>query len=614
MNATVKMHTHYPKRPASSGNGALSVLLALTVIVVANDEAAEIKSEPAAVGESWVRPELNDPRQVLLSGPLGDALSRGLGRIGQEPYHPAFILADVSFATNRWFTNYSGDISGRFLELASVTSQRGDPQPAALPTVLEQITRFQKPDGHFGAEVNWTNAAELHGPAWDSKIMPIFWGNGRLLLGLTASYVRFGDAKLLASARRLGDFYATTAADVFCDPRRADEYRQAAAYAGAFVTCYFEGMEGLVQLYRLTRDRRYLETALRMADFHEAFDTLPVGHAHGSLSQHEALLMLYEETGQAKYLERVVARWEAATTGGYVSPAGGVMEKFVVSGYARDEGCAEADWLRVCLMLWRHTGRVRYLDMAERTVWNEYFANQWPDGGFGHRNLGVDQSGPYAFDSYSEEALWCCTFHGPLALNEFKSYLAVAANNALCYNFPVDFVAPVTVSNTEWTVRSLSLPPTQAVPVRCEVRLTERSGRGAMRLFVRVPEWAEEIGLRINGSESSPEQVGGYLRTKPLRPGTVVQIDYHAHPYLETRRFERVKLPAALPARLDQVVVRFGPNVMVNPTSGRITDLALSTKHGVLELPAGQSKLTSWADLRNSAIPHAFVFNVSLTP
>jgi hypothetical protein len=131
---------------------------------------------------------------------------------------------------------------------------------------------------------------------------------------------------------------------------------------------------------------------------------------------------------------------------------------------------------------------------------------------------------------------------------------------------------------------------------------------------VRIPEWAEEIGLRINGRETSVEQVGGYLRTKPLRPGTVVQIDYHAHPYLETRRFERVKLPAALPARLDQVVVRFGPNVMVSPTSGRITDLALSTKHGVLELPAGQSKLTSWADLGNSANPHAFVFNVSLTP
>jgi DUF1680 family protein len=479
---------------------------------------------------------------------------------------------------------------------------------------MEQIVSFQKKDGHFGAEVNWFNPAELHGKTWDSKVMPILWGNGRLLLGLTACYSRFQEPRILGAARRLGDFYATTAAEVFCNPQRTNEYRQASAYAGAYVTCYFEGMEGLVQLYRLTGEKRYLSTAERMADFHEAFDTLPVGHAHGSLSQHEGLVLLYEETGAPRFLERVAARWDAAVTGGYVSPAGGVLEKFVVSGYNRDEGCAEADWLTLNLMLWRHTGQTRYLDMAERTLWNEYLANQWADGGYGHRMLGVDALGPYAFHQYSEEALWCCAFHGPLALNQFKSYLAVPAKDGLYYNFPVDFESPVTAPDGVWTMQSRSLPPLEGTPARCEVKLTRQPASGRTPLLIRRPEWADKLVVRVDGKEAATTPAVGYLKTAPVASGSVVQIDYRGQPYLETRRFQRIDLPKTLPARLEQAVIRYGPSVMLNAKSGDIQDLALQVKKGALQLPKDPTQLVTWAQLRNSSDRHAFVFNVQLTP
>src|SRR5208283_1974064 len=134
-----------------------------------------------------------------------------------------------------------------------------------------------------------------------------------------------------------------------------------------------------------------------MADFHEAYDTLPVDHAHGSLSEHEALLLLYEDTGEVRYLQRVTNRWNRIVREGFVNPTGGVLEKFWVTGYNRDEGCAETDWLRLNLMLWQNTGDTRYLDMAERVLWNEYLANQWPDGGYGHRFIGCDDVGPFAY-------------------------------------------------------------------------------------------------------------------------------------------------------------------------------------------------------------------------
>ena len=341
---------------------------------------------------------------------------------------------------------------------------------------------------------------------------------------------------------------------------------------------------------------------------------LPVGHAHGSLSQHEALLMLYEETGVPKYLNRVVARWNNAVGGGYVSPAGGVLEKFVVADFNRDEGCAEADWLRVNLMLWHNTGEARYLDMAERTVWNEYFANQWPDGGYGHRILGVDARGPFAFREYGEEALWCCSFHGPLGLNEFKSYLAVGGRDGIHFNFPIDFQAPVQVSNGEWTVRCASLPPMEGIPVRCEVGLQRTSGQGRVPLFIRCPNWADTVSASLGATLLTSAH--GTLNVPAVDSGAKLEIDYHAHPYLETRRFERVSLPKTLPARFNDAVIRFGPAILLNSGSGDIQPITLQVKDGFPLLPPDNSpgRLVSWPELTNSTQSHAYVFNVQAVP
>ena len=226
----------------------------------------------------------------------------------------------------------------------------------------------------------------------------------------------------------------------------------------------------------------------------------------------------------------------------------------------------------------------------------------------------MDDDGPYAFHQYSEKALWCCSFHGPLALNEFKSYLAVPANDGIFYNFPVDFHSPATVSRAAWMIQSRSLPPLDDVPVRCEVKLTRQSGRGEVPLFIRWPEWAEKVVIKVDGKETATRQTAGYVRTKPLASGSAVQIDYWGHPYLESRRFQRVDLSRTAPGRLDQVVVRYGPHVMLNADSGEIQDLVLQVKGGAMQIPKGTPKLVSWSQLGNSTNRHAFVFNVRLTP
>ena len=53
----------------------------------------------------------------------------------------------------------------------------------------------------------------------------------------------------------------------------------------------------------------------------------------------------------------------------------------------QDEGCGLADWIVVNLMMYQATGEERYLDDAEHTLVNHFFANQFHTGGFGHRSF-----------------------------------------------------------------------------------------------------------------------------------------------------------------------------------------------------------------------------------
>jgi hypothetical protein len=89
-----------------------------------------------------------------MGGELGEALRRGVERLGRAPYTAAWLRADISFEVNRIFTNYSGDVSGRFLELASLTAPKGRRQPGVLDAVAAAVPALQRPDGHFGADVD----------------------------------------------------------------------------------------------------------------------------------------------------------------------------------------------------------------------------------------------------------------------------------------------------------------------------------------------------------------------------------------------------------------------------------------------------------------------------
>ncbi len=520
-----------------------------------------IAVDVASAAPAWTPPELPSPRDVTMGGAPGDDLRRGLDRLALPPYEVPWLLADVSFGVKRIFTNYSGDVSGRFLELAALTSPRDRFAPPSLEAVLGQVLPYQRPDGHFGADFDLAKPFERN-TTQKTAPLPMFWGNGRILVGLVAVAQERGRPDFLEAAKRLGDYYVA-GADQMLAPAREAEYKSTGTYGDSYVCDYFPAIEGLALLYRATKDGRYLGHALRMAEAFRRFDALPIDHSHGNLCAWRGILMLHDITKDRALLDAARAKWDAAVTGGFIWPIGGLGEHWHVK-YHVTEACSESDWLRFNLELWRFTGETRYLDRAERVLLNQYRINQGPNGGFGSRQLDVDAAGPWAVKPKLEEWNFCCSFHGPLGLHYLKSYLAASSERGIYINFPVDFAATVRWGGEAWSLK---------------VERKPRSGP--------VEDWSVALAPADGGS---PARAPLWMRV----PG---QADYHRVPEdgvvsftpglaLEARRFQRV--PAEI-GRYRDVAVLLGSRLLFAPAAtgdGRPTILVPIGESGRLRMPA----------------------------
>lgn len=542
-------------------------------------------------GKGWVLPSAAD---VQLGGTLGQAYQRGVARLGEDPYRSAvYLRSDLTFEVKRPFTNFSGDISGRFLEIASLTSPAGQLQPAVLPELIRAVADYQQADGHFGRPIDWSKPVDDAPDCLDAGKavrLPVFWGNSRLLVGLLEAYAASGEVKLLKAARRLGDFYVKTA-DLYLDPARESLFKSTGTYSTAYVTDYFPAIEGLVRLYQVTKDERYLRQAERMAEFFPRFDQLPIDHSHGNLITYHGLLLLYEATGKPELLQGAVDRWTKAVEGGFVWPTGGVGENFRLTSYY-DEGCSEADWLRVNLDLWRITGQTRYLDMAERLVCNHYAMNRMANGGYGHHVFTSDDEGPLAMDPKNVEAVWCCTFHGLLGMHMLKSHVVAGSERGIFVNFPLDCDASVRTGKAAWKVAVRRQAESEGT-VTCRVRVEGHEAASEIpHVLVRRPDWAEKVAVRdAAGRAVDAPCEAGYVRL-PVRRGAEGEaaMTFSYATRVEGRRMNRQPLDLSRMTRRRGVVLCAGPQVLLASVDRPRPVLVLAVgKDGKLVLPRSEN-------------------------
>jgi len=519
-----------------------------------------------AAAESASGPPSSTDFQITLGGEVGAAAAANLTRFRSAPFDSVpWLRADLTgenaAAFNnlvegrmpyRPFKNYSGDISGRFIEIMALNAPSSPELNPAFRELLKEVSQYQRTGGYFCAsgEINWQQPIDRTRNGDSRLMLPALWGNARLLCGLIEASRAFPENKeILATARKLGDFYVGIVPR-FTDPARMKEYTNGTSYASGYITCWFPAMEGLVKLSTLTGDEKYLAAAKTIARFYQSLDRIPVDHSHGMLCCQVSLLLLFAATKDASYLERVEQRWDELVQGGYINPAGGILEKCqVVDG--RDEGCAEADWLRLNLELGRVTHKSRYWDMAERLLYNQFLQNQAADGGFGHHAILCDKDGVRGFGSNLLESTWCCDYHGQIGLVNLRSHLLERNAGGLTCNLALEFTA----HGSTGTVKStLSAGASAGEVMRQRIQL---DGLPASVVRIHRPQWVDSVTARAADDSALPLIIkNDYCATE--KPVASVEFVYAGGVYAEGRRCHR--LPNG-PVDGQPFALGFGPRI-----------------------------------------------------
>lgn len=434
--------------------------------------------------------------------PVLDRYRLTLNRVlhGTAPaYTPDFLLEDLSGEGPRRFTNFSGDVSGRWIgSLSSSASVFGDTFPQ-LDEFVRRAIALQHSEGYFGRHFNYEQ------PGDDD--LALLWGNGRLLVGLMEYYKLTHNTAALKAATKIGGFLLRIAPK-YNSKSMADEFN-ASHFASSYI-CWTQQTEGLALLFKETGDRRYADLCSQIGDRAER---RPQDHVHGYLCSLRGTLLLYEATKDQRLLNQVETKWADVFNSGDVLITGGVPEAWSPKRL-RTEGCAECDWLRLNLHLWQLTGKPQYIRMAERTLFNEFQMNQFQSGDFGHALL--DAGG--VPERVAVKAWWCCTFHGLRAFSDIASSAFRPETFGASFNLPIDGVHHA----DQVKLRSVSTLATNG-----RVSIHVEHAEAGRSLSIRKPEWAE-LRVTRNGASSASEGL-------PLRNGDVIEVTYVMHLRQETQ-------------------------------------------------------------------------------
>jgi DUF1680 family protein len=387
-------------------------------------------------------------------------------------YTSDFLAKDLRGDPGRRFTNFSGDLSGRWIGALAASSASFGEQFPALDEFVKRAIPLQHAEGYFG------KSFDADHPGDDD--LALLWGNGRLLVGLIEYYALRPDPEVLAAARKLGDFLVGIGPK-FNSPQMAQDFG-----AGHFATsyiCWTQQTEGLAALYAATKENKYRDLC---ADISARMERRPGDHVHGYLCSVRGTLALYEATKDRAHLDRAIAAWNDISRSGDLLITGGVPEAWSPKK-KRTEGCAECDWLRLNLALHRATGEEIYLETAESLIFNEFAMNQFASGDYGHGVL--DEGGTPGI--VLVRAWWCCTLHGLRTFADANDSVFQQTKNQVVYDLPLD---------GRFKSEKIAAEAKSYLATEGKVRISIARWSESHSLVVRKPYWADAVSLSHNGS------------------------------------------------------------------------------------------------------------------
>lgn len=479
-----------------------------------------------------VKPRVPDKlcRVTLNHHELGGEIDRRIQNLVQKNY----MVIDLD---GNWLDHFRqrtdrGDRQAVYYGIGKVfdagslfTAYTGDPQVAARTQyIIDELVKSRDADGYLGF---WNVEPENR----QNHINWILHEQEYINLAFVRHYRCTGDRQSLMHARVMADYILKT----FPTPQHPCFNPGDICTAGL--------PEGMLELYRVTGDRRYFDFAadvphgnnhgeVQLASLRtwEQDFSRPPRHVYVMLARCYAQTELYRLTAEANLLHMSqLMRNELLKAG-----EGGLLvtgscsdgEQFTYNQNGRGaigESCVTAYVLRWIDSLQRLEGDMRYGDLLERAIYNALFAANSPDGRW--IRYFTPFSGPREYDTRD---YFCCCGNYRRAVAELPQKVYYRApDGGIALNL-------FTNSRKAFDVQGRVVTITQETdyPSDGDVKLTFGVAGGkpaAFRFQFRTPRWCQQITLRVNDEapvtlDPRQQPLGCYALERSWQDGDVVHI------------------------------------------------------------------------------------------
>lgn len=503
---------------------------------------------------------------------------------------------------------HDGDFYKWFESAVAVYAQTKDPKlDSLMDKIIDTFAKAQRADGYIHTPVNIEQRQHPEKKKEFAERLDFETYNlGHLMTAACLHYRVTGKRNMLDLAIKSTDYLYGF-------------YKKASAELARNAICPSHYM-GVIEMYRTTRDPKYLELAKSLVEIRKMVEngtdhnqdripfrqqTKAIGHAVRANYLYAGVADVVAETGDTTLLKPLELIWNDLTenklyiTGGCgalydgVSPNGDTYDQpsiqQVHQAYGQDyqlpnmtahnESCAN-----IGNMIWNWrmleiTANARYADVMEQTLYNSILSAVSLDGRrFFYTNpLAVNHDLTYdlRWSKDREEYIAycnCCPPNVARTVAEVNNYIYTTSENGVwCHMYAGSTLNTKLASGSE-----ISLEQTTNYPWEGDVKITiNKAPRNAMSVFLRIPGWANGSLISINGNveaiETNPSTYAEINRK--WKKGDVIEL----HMPMEAKLIQANPL---VEETRNQVAVQRGPIVYSiespdMPEGIRIFDIAI---------------------------------------
>ncbi|MBL0356644.1 MAG: glycoside hydrolase family 127 protein [Chitinophagaceae bacterium] len=471
---------------------------------------------------------------------------------------------------------WAGEHVGKYLETA--TNVWKLTHNAALKKQMDrmmyELINTQKEDGYLG-----TYTPDQYWTSWD------VWSHKYNLHGLLTYYAATGYKPAVETCKRMGDLLCKT----FGKSKGQKDIILAGEHVGMAATSVLDAM---VELYRYTADKKYLDFCYYILDAWEQDNGPKVissilatgkvkkvgnGKAYEMLSNYVGLVKLYQITGDKKFLKATEMAWEDVVANQlYITGTSSSHEHFQDDEYLpatnkdnMGEGCVTTTWVQLNQNLFATTGDVKYLNQLERSVYNHLLAAENPQTGCVSYYTPLMNKKPYTC------YITCCQSSVPRGIALVPNFTFGNIDNTPTILFYEPAVYKEKITAPDKNNIDVAFKLEGNFPESGHLVLSVTSSKPAsFPVALRVPEWCTNYTAKAGGKiyKGTPNQF--ITITKNWKQGEKVMISFDMP----------VKTIAGGKSYPNQVAFQRGPQILAldgSLNTASANDFILNSKEGV---------------------------------